>query len=634
MSRKNALIHVLVVICIAGAVLLCYGHTLEVPFVFDDQTSIVENQKIRDLDRFLRPEALTAQRPLADLTFACNYAVGELDVSGYHVVNIGIHIMSAWLVYVLALFIFRRLEPGGSPETGRQRYLVPAAAFAALVFALHPVQTQAVTYIVQRYTSLAAMFYLAAVLLYILGRQAMQQSPGPEQPDNGRGRWFLPLRSVLFFVLCLGCGMVSFLSKQNALSLPLAVLLVEYTLFERSWADWKRATIWIGPLFLLFAGFTLYSAGVFQGDISLAQLLAETDQRSRETMQVTRWQYLLTQFKVIPLYMGLLVWPVGQNVDYMHPFVTSIFQSWTVWGLLILLLVAGVGLWMRKREPEIFVGVFWFFIALSVESSIIPIKDAMFEHRLYLPMFGFALILGWIMGKMYRRRKLPALAVGLAVLGLLGTATADRNAVWENPTQLWAQSVDQNPENYRARYNYGRELARKGDIDKALEQFQEAIEIYPGHAKSHYNAGLAYQVRNNYKQALQHYHRAVEHDSGHVKARLNIATITAGRGDLKRAQKMLKEILQIEPNHTDALMNLGVISFNLNRPKQAMDSMKRVLKLEPKNVTALKNLGVMLMQQGRLDEAEDYLQQAYKLDPSNQGVRQQLSRLQWRKAQK
>ncbi|WP_291321523.1 tetratricopeptide repeat protein, partial [Desulfonatronospira sp.] len=482
MRIKAFFLHLLVLTVITGSIVLGYHHTFSVPFVFDDVHAIEENQKIRDPGNFLTLDSLTAQRPLVDLTFALNYHFGELEVYGYHLLNLIIHVVSAFLVYFLALLIFRRLDSSdGSLNSGLYRTIIPAA-FVSLIFALHPVQTQAVTYIIQRYTSMAAMFYLAAVLCYILGRQFML-SPVMVRP-------WIPFRSLVLFILCFVFGLASFLSKQIALSLPLAILLVEYTLFDRTWAGWKKKMAYMAPLGALFFLFALYSAGVLQGEISMGRLLEETDERTRETLEVSRLQYLLTQFQVVTIYLGLLIWPVNLSLDYMYPFVDRLFQGWTMWGLLLLLILAATGIILRRALPAVCLGIFWFYIALSVESSLIPISDALFEHRLYLPMFGFALVLGWVFWEIFRRWQPPALVLGLFVLIFLAAVTYQRNTVWQDPVALWSDTVINRPDNFRAHNNLGQALEDQDRIRKAAWHYQKALEIRPEFAPAHLNLGL------------------------------------------------------------------------------------------------------------------------------------------------
>lgn len=658
MKRKKVLLHVLVVICIAGAVLLCYGHTLDVPFVFDDRTAIVENQKIRDVDRFLHLKALTAQRPLADLTFAVNYTRGELDVFGYHVVNIAIHIISACLVYALAMLVFRRVNPGSdSRNTDSKKFILPAV-FTALVFALHPVQTQAVTYIVQRYTSMAALFYLGAVVCYVLGRQSMQFNPKSAPPSSAMTKGGISLKSIGLFTLSFACGLAAFLSKQTALSLPLAILLMEYLLFDRTWAGWKKKLVYLLPLCAAFIVFVLYSAGVLQGDISLGRLLEETDQRTRETMEVSRLQYLMTQFQVITIYLGQLIWPANLSLDFMYPFVDSLFQNWTFWGLLLLLTLVAAGFWLRRKQPFISMGIFWFFIALSVESSLIPISDALFIHRLYLPMFGFALVLGIALHQAVLRWKYPALLAAVLLVCVLSVVTFQRNQVWQDRITLWSDTVSKRPENPRAHNNLGQALEDEGHIQDAAKHYRKALALQPGYAdahlnlglvlaksgrldqagrhfvraaerrpglaKAHYNLGLVRQSQKELKEAGKHYQRALKADPGMQQARLNLAGVLAETNRPQKAIEQLDIILSKDPRHFDALMNKASLLYMTGRSSQALEVVDQALEIRPESVQAGMNKGIMLIQSGQPNEAVQTLSRVLKEEPKNQQARQLL----------
>ena len=614
-------LHFLAGLIIVGSILACYAHTLSVPFVFDDRIAIVENDKIRDLSNFLTSQVVTTQRPLTDLTFALNYTIVGLDVSGYHVVNIFIHIIASILAYCLAVQVLQSL---GSAKIRGDRYVVIlSASVAALVFALHPVQTQAVTYIAQRYTSMAAMFYMGSVLSYILGRRNQVLSFSGKA-DSHVAAYVKP---VIFFGLCFACAVLAFLSKQNALSLPLAIVLVEYLLFDRTWAGWRKKLLIALPIAALFLGFVLYSAGVLQGDISLGRLLEETDARSRETLGVTRWQYLLTQFKVICIYLGLLVWPASQSLDYMYPFVSNILQSWTLWALLVLVSLISLGVVLRRRQPVISFAIFWFFIAISVESSIIPITDALVEHRLYLPMLGFALGFGWGFSKLLTWKKVCATFIGICILSTMGVATYARNQVWHDPQQLWAESVQANPRNYRAHYNLGLELAHKDEIKQALGHFQKAVAIWPEYAKAHYNMGRAYQRLQKPDKALKHYLMASQYNPGHIKAHLNATSILLRQREFSRAEEHLRAILAKEEDHIQALINLGVLKYARGQSEQAISVLKRAANVAPRDFTVQLNLGIVYYQQGQWARAKTHLQKAERIKPENQKVRYYLRRL-------
>ena len=255
------------------------------------------------------------------------------------------------------------------------------ALFSALLFTAHPLQTQAVTYISQRYAAMAALFYLSAVLCYMIAR------------NSGINRQ--RAMQYVFFALSLISGLLAFFCKQSAASLPLVILLLEYACYDRTLAGWIQKIKWVLPGMVLFGLVYAYNLGLFSHTVQFDSILEDVFEAARETREISRWQYLCTQFNVISIYIRLLFIPVYQNLDYMFPIKKNLFDGATPYAFLFLVGIVAITLWHRKKHPVVFIGVLWFFITLSIESSIFPIKDALFEHRLYLPMFGFSLLVSY-----------------------------------------------------------------------------------------------------------------------------------------------------------------------------------------------------------------------------------------------
>ena len=238
--------------------------------------------------------------------------------------------------------------------------------------------------------------------------------------------------------------MMSVLCKLNTASLPGVILVAEYLLFDRTWQGWKKKIPWFSVAFSLWFLFVLYVCSGGEG------LLEDVSTLARETEAVGRWSYLCTRFNVIVIYMRLLFLPVGQNLDYMYAFKEGFFDGYTPPAFLFLLGILGLGVWNMKKQPLITLGVIWFFITLSVESSIIPISDALFEHRLYLPMLGFSLLVAFLPFHFLSDKRSWAIAVSVMIIVSLGTATYLRNRVWQSELSLWSDVVSKNKENFRA----------------------------------------------------------------------------------------------------------------------------------------------------------------------------------------
>lgn len=405
-----------------------YSNTFTGAFQFDDLPIIVENTQLRDLANL--PQLLTSQRGLTMATFALNYAIGGIDTTGYHAVNLAIHIINAALVYLLLLYTLRLV---GSLEATARRL----SALIALLFAVHPVQTQAVTYIVQRMESLTSLFYLLAMLFLVWASKSTATAK----------------RTALYIGVALSY-LLAFYSKEIAYTLPAVILLYDYCFIAKGRvAGLARKWPMYAMLAVLFAAFTVTTImplGGF-GDLSdesadskYAAPKVKADLGTKEldysagfkVSTVTPKEYLYTQFNVMVYYIGLLLYPANQNLDYDFPWARELMIAPQVpegtalnmpipppiVSLIILLGIAGAGTYMiistrkaqesRKRVAGFF--IFWYFILLSPTSSIVPIIDAIYEHRVYLPSLGFfvifVLLVDSITVRLFKAKKAPGLA--------------------------------------------------------------------------------------------------------------------------------------------------------------------------------------------------------------------------------
>jgi len=599
---------------------IIYSNVYGVPFLLDDIRSIKENVLIRDLSHYFSLKYLLMPRKVGHFTFALNYHFGGLDVSGYHVVNILIHIINGIIVYFLSQVLLthivtaekktnnaaseiEREEKASKKRRKRKQTTVVEdtltdtsgqsintaliSFFASLIFVAHPLQTQAVTYIVQRYTSLAALFYMASVLLYVKGRYAACC------PSFTQLRYFgIPYRTIVFCALSLLAGLCAFMIKENTASLPGAIVLVEYMCFGGTAKQWAKRTLVFLPIVTLFVVFVLYVSGVMRG-ASMSTLLEAMSARSRETELVGRWSYLCTQFNVIVIYLRLLVCPVNQNLDYVYRFNTSFFNGWTPLAFVFLLSLLTGAVWAKKRYPVITMAVFWFFITLSVESSIIPIRDALFEHRLYLPMFGFSLFAAWFVFHLFRKKRLWAIVLSVVIIASFSTATYLRNEVWQDRETLWRDVLKKSPRNPRAYFSLGIVYEQKGDAQRAIHYYTEVLNIAPDHAHAHYNLGNVFREQGDLEKAAYHY----------------------------------REVLRVTPDNIMARGNLAVTLFRQGDVDDALKHLKQMLRIDRRNVTALINIGKVLEIKGDRDEAVKYYRKALTVSPGHPGISARLKRL-------
>ncbi|MGH7789881.1 MAG: hypothetical protein ACRERC_23640, partial [Candidatus Binatia bacterium] len=407
-------------ICAAAAI--AYAPSFAVPFQFDDEARLVRHLARQEGGLWDVLRWLGDSRLAPSLTFVLNYRLGGLAPVGYHLGNFAVHLLTTLGVFVLALTLCRteRLRAAWPPR----RALLLASA-AGLLFACHPIQTQAVTYIIQRFASMAALFYVWTVVCFLRVRLRQRGlEPGAPAP-------------YVVATVLLAAGAV--LSKENAVSLPAALLLAEWVGFgrPRRWRAIAAGGVAALAILAVPIGFRALTwqpvASVATGEYSLWARAFDAITKPRSSIlghaRPGPVAYLFTQATVLPRYLGLVVLPRGLNVDHDVPFATGASAS-VLAGFAFLAALAALGLWQMPRRPLLAFGILWFFVTLSVESSLLPIDDPMVEHRMYLPMAGLAVSAGWLFAAVVRRAPRTGLSVGAVVASLLMALTFARNVVW------------------------------------------------------------------------------------------------------------------------------------------------------------------------------------------------------------
>jgi tetratricopeptide (TPR) repeat protein len=448
------------------------------PFLFDDFEYILGNPMIKSLAYFTN---IADPRYLGYFSFAVNYGLDGEDPFGFHLVNVTIHVMNALLVFGVWKTVLNLLSSGDDRTPGGHSAV---AFFAALIFLVHPIETQAVSYITQRFTSLSALFYLLSVLLYLHARVRLEKGSG----ERKRG-YAIYILSVVFAVFAMK-------TKEIAFTIPFMVAILEFLLFEKSQYGKRRfyflipfaAMLIIIPLSLFGPEWGLSARGSGIDEATRRDKLYDLSRRSP-------YEYLVTQFRVIVTYIRLLVFPVRQLAVYDYPASHSLFEPRVLLSLAFLLGIAGAARhsWRKARKADfreapyyrlLSIGILWFFVTISVESSVIPIKDIIFEHRLYLPSAGFfASCAGLFMLIAARFRHFvsgrAAAAVGaVSVIAALSVATYTRNAVWTDEVGFW-NDVVQKTGKAIGYNNRGNAYLKKGEYALALRDLDRTIGFFP-----------------------------------------------------------------------------------------------------------------------------------------------------------
>ena len=552
--------------------LLVYSNTFNVPFVFDDRMYIEENPMIKDSRYLFHPsdsdilrlrenvKSTRKTRSMGYLSFFLNYKLHGLKVTGYHAVNLLIHILNSLLVYFLVILTFK--TPFLKKSTLNSKYI---ALFTGLLFVAHPIQTQAVTYICQRFASLVTFFYLLSVLAYIRSRLS----------ESNAQRYALYALSLISAVLAMK-------TKENAFTLPLAVALYELMFLEESF---KKRVLYLLPLLLTML---IIPLSVIDFDKPVGEAIGEA---TRTQLEISRSDYLLTQFRVLVTYLRLLALPVNQNLDYDYPVFDSFFnpQVFLSFFFLLSLLCLSVYLLRRSRKTEaglrlIAFGVLWFFITLSVESSLIPIADVIFEHRVYLPSVGTFVALSmaiFLITQKGHRIKIPALIGSvLIIVILLGTAYA-RNIVWRSEISLWEDVVRKSPDITWAHVNLGISYRKAGMDDKAIQQYEAALQLSPDFHVPYNNLGNLYLDRGFYDKAIYYYQAALRRRPNYAEAHHNLGLVYSKKGMDDKAKQQYQEALRINPNFIEAHNELGILYRKMELPNKANKEFEAVRKLNP-----------------------------------------------------
>lgn len=562
--------------------LIAYSTSFRGQFVLDDLTNILNNPYMEAAQLHypaLRDavfEGPSSRRPVSKLTLALNYCAGGDHVWGYHAVNLAIHLACGGMVYLIGLAMFRSV---GLDE--RQAFW--AALTAALVFVSHPIQISAVTYIVQRMTSLAAMFYLAALLLYIHGRDS----------GNARRRKWLWGAAGLCWLLSLG-------SKENAVTLPLAIWLYEAYFIRKLDPQYLKRSL---KIFIPVCG--IIALVIFATPAVREMVIGGYEARS-----FTLGERVLTQFRVVALYLSLLVWPAPGRFCLTHDMAVS--HGWfdPPTTLACFFLLAGLvvlGMFTAQRWPVVSFGIFWTLLHLGLESSIIPLELA-YEHRMYLPMAGIAWAAAWALFHWVRDWRWAGTIAAVVVM-LLTAFTYERNMVWWNSDSLWKDVLVKYPENARAYNNLGSTQVLRGNLGEGRRYFEMALSRDDKYPDAHYNLATVLDAQGQVDAAVASYERAIELKPDFFQAHNNLGNKRAQQGQLDDAIEHFKIALKYGHRFAVAHNNLGNALNLRGEYEDAIAEYRKAIKIDPVYAQAHFGLANVLASQGmRSDAIEEYRQ--------------------------
>lgn len=559
---------------------MIYSNSFSVPFVLDDVTSVWANESVKSFS--LSPKS----RVLGELSFALNYRLNGLDPFGYHLVNLILHISNSILVYILVQVIFKTpiIDSYRGQFGSKYGSVSQLTGFAAaLIFVSHPLQTQAVTYVSQRVALLAATGYLGAVVCYGISRLEISR-----------------ITSILLLLLSVLFAVAGILSKENAITVPFSIIFFEYTFFRSAFKDRLKNIVWYIVPLLVIPALLLARIG-FTPDF-----IGQLGKMTAEGGAPDRLSYFLTQFPVVLSYIRLFLMPIGQNLDHDVQIHDSLFDPVVLICASLLLILAGIGfrLWINGRKTSVTAGpwnllagfgIGWFFITISVESGFIPIRDVMFEHRVYLPSVGLVLVAVAVLSSCSIALKgtegflAPFLVAVIILPTVLGIACYQRNKVWQDEISLWQDTSLKSPGKGRVHGSLGHALQRSGRIDEAIKSYLKAVSLSPVDQIARNNLGTIYLMSAMPAEALEQFDAALmvkESTTLHYNRGLALEKLLR----LKDAEKAYKQSVRMDNRNDRALNNLGILQYRLGRKSEAAESFAKAVKANPSNSQAGDNL--------------------------------------------
>ncbi len=597
-------------------IFLVYSNTFQASWHFDDYPNIINNPLLHIRD--LRPETLIQTffsspggglsqaskmyRPIPCLTFAFNWYLGKNNVTGYHIVNIVLHSMTGCILFLTILNLFK--SPNLKNKYLGSEYFI--ALLTATLWAINPIQVQAVTYIVQRMASMAAMFYVLGIYFYIMGRISN-----------------IRLNKMLFYLGCFLSFVFALGSKENAATFPLALLLVETAFFQDlGHPQTRRVIYWAAGGAILFV--------IFLGTLIFMEKDPLSFLNGYKLRPFTLFERLLAEPRILVFYLNQIFYPVPNRLSLVHDVMTSssLFEPWTTLpAILIIFFLVSVGLSQIRKRPIVAFGILFFFINHLIESTIIPL-ELIYEHRNYMPslflFFPVSVGLKWLIDYYYKRKQpMYLILVSFTILLFigLGTSTYIRNMAWASEKSLWEDAMAKAPESPRPPHNLAWDHYEKiGHFDKAIELYKKALMLkspvlIKDQALSLTNMAIIYYKKHEYEKAIKLCKRSIDINPQHEAARYNMILSFIKTGRWEEASKNAELLLSKKCNQVDYLNLRGFILLKQKIPDESLQYFRKVLKSAPNNKNAIFYTGVALSLMGEYKKAERFLRRAYQISP-------------------
>jgi protein O-mannosyl-transferase len=581
--------------------LVAYHNSFAAPFLLDDVPSVEDNLSIRHLWPIWKalspsPASFVGGRPIVNLSLAVNYAFGGTGVWGYHVFNLAVHVLAGLTLYGI---VRRTLVRPGL----RERFGAAAewtALGVAVIWTVHPLQTEAVTYISERCESLMGLFYLLTLYAFIRGAESR--------------------RSAGWFTLSVAVCFLGMASKEVMVTAPVMVLLYDRTFvsgsFREAWARHRRLYLGLASSWLLL-GYLM--AGLH-------------DRLTGYGPGIPWWAYALTECRAVVQYLRLALWPHPLVFDYGFYVPIAHLAAVAPYALILTVLAIGV-LFELKQHPAIaYVGA-WFFVILAPTSSVVAIAGSpIAEHRLYLPLASVVtiIVVGAVgIGKRLLnepQRVVLGCAAGGSIVVLFTFLTIQRNQDYHSALTIWHDTVKKDPNNSRAHYSLGSALFQTGEVPEAIGHYELALRTQPDYVAAHNNLGIALVQQGKLQEAIGHYEQALRLRPDYAEAHNNLGIALMRQGRLQEAIGHYEQALRLRPDYAEAHNNLGIALFRLGQEQEAIGHWEQALRIKPDYAEAHNNLGNALFRLGKVPEAIGHYEQALRIKPDYTQAQSNLAR--------
>lgn len=592
-------------------IVIVYSNTFHAEWHLDDYENITINPNIHVKD--ISPESLCKtfyfqadnkiSRPFARLTFGLNWYVGKDNVVGYHIVNTAVHVLTTFFLFLFILNLFNtyRLKDKYSEQSA---YFI--ALLSAVLWATHPIQIQAVTYIVQRMASMAAMFYIMSMYFYLKGRLGS-----------------LPRKKTFFFIfagISFGLGLAT---KENTATLPIAILLMEVIFFQNL-KNPKILRRLVG-ISAIICGVVILSGSWMFLDSGFGAVFKNSGFR-----YFTPIQRLMTEARVLVFYLSEIYYPVPSRFAIEHDFAisTSLFKPWTTLpAIIFVILLNFFGAFQIKKRPLLSFGILFFFLNHLIESTVLSL-EIIFEHRNYLPsLFSFlyiSAVIRWMLDRYENKNKLIYTILTVFVIFMVisfGISTYVRNMDWKTEQSILEDAFQKAPRSARVLNNLAKVYyVKTGRADIAINMLQKALTLKKNNKRQEAlilnGIGGIYYEKGNDKEAVPYLRKAVQQFPAYSSARYKLAGALAGIGKYTESKEHLDKIISKLPPNVNSPLNLnGLILAKEKKYKEAFYMFRKCLGIRNNDKNALLNIGALYFLTGEYSRAENFFKTAYHHHP-------------------